>query len=491
MKPGVKKPPSDTRATLLTQFSCLGHETIPHPIPELQALNKMVSQIKEASITPNFNKTIVVGAQHILETTSTLFEALIKLGIDPNKIYLTGKPYSTSETVAKTFINLGIQLMPDVIPGKPGEYQSACRRSIRRMWQQVQTDLRDKHQDVDTIIIVDDGFRCLEEMPPVLRFDYKVAGIEQTRGGLYSSISMGLPFPLIEVASSATKRHLEAPMIATAVFKSIKEFVTSINLQRDVVCGVVGNGAIGEAIASYLLKTGFKVVVFDTSPTAFSKVISNSNLFRLDSIESVIINAECIFGCTGKDITDGIDILNIAKGKRKIFISTTSEDREFLGLLKVIGEQCEPGTNPLDDINFKNHDECEIVIKNGGYPVNFDRAPWNVPAEDIELTQCLMLGAFIQATICAVKPVGDGVTLNKISRQMLDPNMQSYIVNIWKQISNNKEKYSSDVFRLFENAGWITDNSGGEYHENEQMSQVLATTTQLEFQQLSSSNSMG
>lgn len=472
MKPGSKQLPTDTQVSLLARFSSLGREIPPHPIPKLPSVDQIVSQMVDARMCPDFSKTIVVGAQHILETTSTLFEALIRLGVNPGKIYLTGKPYSTSETVAKTFIGLGIQLMPDVMPSKPGEYQAACRTNIRRMWERVQADLRDKHAGVDTILIIDDGFRCFEEMPPVLRFAYKVAGVEQTRGGLYSGISNGLPFPLVEVASSAAKRHLESPMIAAAVFKSTQEFLATMDLQNDTVCGVVGNGAIGEAIASYLLEMGVKVVVFDVSPQAFSKVSSHSNLYRLDSIESVIINAECIFGCTGTDITDGIDILNIAKGKRKVFISTTSEDREFLGLLKIIAQQIGLETDPLSDISFNSNTGCEILVKNGGYPVNFDRTPWNVPANDIELTQCLMLGSFIQAAICAEKPVGDGKTLNKISRQMLNPYLQRYVVNLWKQRPENLEKYVSDQFRLFNDIGWISDNSGGTYYESKPISQI-------------------
>jgi hypothetical protein len=80
-----------------------------------------------------------------------------------------------------------------------------------------------------------------------------MAGIEQTRGGLYSPAINSLPFPLIEVASSAIKRHLESPLIVEAIIKKLHNALgTRKDIHLNTVFGVIGNGAIGSSVTRYL-----------------------------------------------------------------------------------------------------------------------------------------------------------------------------------------------------------------------------------------------
>lgn len=314
------------------------------------------------------------------------------------------------------------------------------------------------------MIILDDGGRCIEEMPYYLPIHYFSASIEQTRGGLYSNSLDTLMLPLIEVASSAVKKHIESPMIAQAVLNRVKKLVPSLNLNKETVCGVVGNGAIGNAIAKYLLSLGQNVVVFDDSTDAF-KSVANEQLARMPSIETLIRHSSHVFGCTGKDITKNMDIFDIVENDITL-ISCTSEDKEFLSLLKKVAEEGKRFYfEPLSDITCLSNKKHKILILKSGFPINFDCTPSSVPSKDIEITRALLLGASMQAILTASKLIKDGVTVNQPKRHMLDPYLQQRVLREWLKYQP-AQRYSQELLSNFDNIEWIIANSGGTYYPN-------------------------
>jgi D-isomer specific 2-hydroxyacid dehydrogenase, NAD binding domain. len=76
--------------------------------------------------------------------------------------------------------------------------------------------------------------------------------------------------------------------------------------------GVIGNGVIGNAVCRYLISLGYRVCVFDESEAAFGGIVSH-HLFRMENMFEVLTIADIVIGCTGKDITLGIDIPSIIK----------------------------------------------------------------------------------------------------------------------------------------------------------------------------------
>jgi hypothetical protein len=96
----------------------------------------------------------------------------------------------------------------------------------------------------------------------------------------------------------------------------------------------------------------------------------------------------------------------------------------------------------------------------GGFPVNFNRKPWNVPADKIEVTQGLLLGSCLQAIHCAKKLADDGITMNRGSRYALNVAVQRYVALHWLPRQAN-EAYPGDYRDLFDNLNWIQKNSGG------------------------------
>jgi|GEM_PF-1600716 len=427
-----------------------------YKIPRLSLLDDMVATTQKNGSLPDLSRTVFIGVQHILETTVTLFDALIALGVLPSNMYFSGKCYSTAPAIEAAVRARGIHLMPSNKPEKPGEYESYCQAGIAKMWEYCLNDIESK--PVDRLIILDEGGRCLENMPGSVALDYRIAAIEQTRGGLYSETAHMLPFPLIEVATCAVKKHLEPPLIAIAVIQGIKNSLSQLNLTKHMTFGVIGNGVIGNAVCRYLISLGYRVCVFDESDAAFGGIISH-HLFRMENMFEVMTIADIVIGCTGKDITLGIDIPSIIK-KDKIFISCTSEDKEFRSLLKFISTQGIGYFDSLSDITCLTRNGRKILIVQGGFPVNFNRKPCNVPADKIEVTQGLLLGSCLQAIYCAKKLADDGVTMNRGSRYALNAAVQRYVALHWLPRQEN-EAYPADYRDLFDNLSWIQKNSGG------------------------------
>lgn len=440
----------------------------PYPVPQLPTLNEMVKLVKGS--IPNPNKIAVVAIQHNLETTLTLIQAIQQLGI--KWIFLQGKPYSDSDIIVKTFLMMGIRVVPNNKPEKPGQYQETARRDVATLWK---TCLEEIPKEIDTIITLDDGGRCLAGMPPIARLSYKVAGIEQTRGGLHVQGVNLLPFPIVLVASSAVKRQIEPPAIARALLKKIDDLIACYQIDKNTVCGVVGNGAIGSAVATHLLSLGYRVAVFDEDDTAFQTIEPSHQFYRMPNIKVLLENVQCVFGCTGKDITQGLSLFSLVT-KDTLFISCTSEDKEFFSTLKEIAnrnimlvyaskrmvDNSMIRPYPMGDFVCSSESGHEMVFINGGYPLNFDGKPWNVPAPEIEPTQVALLGAVVQAIFCARKPINDGKTINRPEHLMLLPEIQRFIGQMWRK-NDVAKQYSQPLLDCFTDLEWIKKNSGGEF----------------------------
>ena len=238
----------------------------------------------------------------------------------------------------------------------------------------------------------------------------------------------------------------------------------------------MGNGIIGSAIVNYLLTEGFRVVVHDTSGLAYKDNIGHKNsgyLYTANSPLGVIANADCIFGCTGRDITQGIDVLELATGD-KTFISCTSEDKEFLSLLKVIASVSREPFDPLKDISYTTERGKRILILAGGFPINFDKKPWSVPANDIEITRGLLFGACLQAMRCAVPAVSLKYSLTTNGyRLCLNPYIQRHVVAMWSSRQPEK-RYSPNFFTQFHDVELIAAKSGGKYKPDSLLEQIFA-----------------
>src|SRR5690606_31398974 len=99
--------------------------------------------------------------------------------------------------------------------------------------------------------ILDEEGRCIEGMEESIKYQYPIAGIEQTRGGLYSPSLIHTPFPVINVAFSAAKKHLESPFAAKAILKKIEQIIQedAENNKGAITFVIIGFGNVGKEIA--------------------------------------------------------------------------------------------------------------------------------------------------------------------------------------------------------------------------------------------------
>jgi len=427
----------------------------PHPIPKLEIMDEMIKRAKTHNL-PSLSKIAFIGAQHKLETTATLFKAMIELGAKPENMFFTGKCYSTCSAVEATIKGLGIRVFEDPKPRYPGGYSEACTEVIKQMWETFNAHLT-RTSDIEKIVILDDGGRVTEELKFITVISYPLVAIEQTRGGLYSKglIDHGM-FPIISVAQSAAKKIIEAPLIATAILTRLEKVVKDLEINQGV-CGVIGNGVTGRTVANYLAEIGHKVVVYDQVVTAKS----HKSIVMANNIEEIFKNCSFIFGCTGRDITEGLHLQNII-ANNQVWISGSSEDREFRSFLLANKEKM---TKNMDDLLYISPSGNQLTIKQEGFPFNFDKNPWNVPATDIEMTQCCLLGAVMQASVAeharikykAIEP-----------QQLLNPYIQSFIVSSWgdRELAGER-RFEKDIIDMFKIPSWVEEKSGkGNYMDN-------------------------
>ena len=123
-----------------------------------------------------------VCVQHLLFTTIDIIKALIILGAKPNNIHIKGKIYSTCPEVIKQLKEIGVIHHPSTEPKELGCFNSYFNNDIINMWNNVALSMIDTKSD--TIIILDDGSKCVTNIPDALVSNYRVFAVEQTSSGI-------------------------------------------------------------------------------------------------------------------------------------------------------------------------------------------------------------------------------------------------------------------------------------------------------------------
>lgn len=417
--------------------------------PHLPVFASIKNAIKDWSQLDKLKHIIFVCVQHELATTINQFESLISFGAKPSNIYLLGKYYSTCNDVANKLIGMGINRFQYSKSAVLGEFENTFRDDVKKLWQSVLDRLSTDRPSINGVIIIDDGGRCISSVPRELIERYPIFAVEQTTSGLVKLKDYNLNIPIIEVASSAAKLWIESPMIAGAAIREKLEKILSNHMPN---CGVIGTGYVGQAVAEKILSLQCKVFGFDIN----KKNISNHpNYFQCNSKVEVIEKADYIFGCTGYDITNDFDLENIKDCKK--FFSCSSEDKEFLALLKKAQKGFKYLKDPLCNIVYKTNSGKLIEIMRGGFPITFDGSCQPAPVDDIQITQGLLLCAALQA----LELLPDNASNNKSYKIKLNPVIQQFISTEWSKTRKNIDEQLSIVLNKFNDISWIKANSGG------------------------------
>lgn len=418
--------------------------------PKLQLLYEMQEYIGEQIQRP-LQDVSLVCVQHLLESNGSLIETLIRLGLPPERIYVLGKIYSNSEHVITKLRHMNVRIQESSYPKDAGGFVNSFQKDIATMWGLVYQEIL---PSTKSIVILDDGGHCLVGTPERIWKSWPVVGIEQTTSG-NRQIGTSTNFPIVQVSSSAAKRFIEPPLISEAILNKLR--IPELVKRPPARCGVIGLGSVGQAVAQSLRREGHRVFGFDRDPSQKKLV---PDITWCNNINDILSHVEYVFSCTGEDITKGIIFdhtwINSITGN-KTLISCSSEDIEFLSLIKYLFKETRISYSPLKDIFFRLPKGSFNIVR-GGFPVNFDGSQESVPGASIQLTRALMFGAIIQAIL--------GERTQSYSSgfgEMLEPIIQQFVVNRWIELQSSQFRYPKDLLNHFSNLDWIQTHSGGCY----------------------------
>ena len=403
-----------------------------------------------------------VCVQHLLETTGSLLECLIQMGARPGNIFVVGKCYSTNQDTLRRLRRLGVRAEGGRKPDRFGCFTRALERDVAELWdtaveKAVQRRLR-------SFVVLDDGGHCLALIPPAVRSQFVISGVEQTTRGYRIGARVPAGFPIIQVARSAAKQHIEPPMISEAVLNKVNSSIPVANGR--LRCGVIGLGRIGQAVATHLVRLGHTVHVADLSE-ALSDTVQGA--LWCETAQEVLGSTDLIFGCTGRDVFGRArygsqDLGRWKKAKwlkklsgEKTLASCSTGDIEFLALLKTeVRNSGEAAFDSLGSACVEKPNATWTILR-GGFPVNFDGSPESVSSGDIQMTRGLLLCGIVQALLARGRKRVRGERWEK-----LDPAMQRFVVGTWlRSRESRRQWYPEAIMMGFMDRSWIQSHSHG------------------------------
>lgn len=382
----------------------------------------------------------IVGAQHLTSTTLELIYAFIATGFIPSNIFLHGKSYSTNPKVLNTLKEMGVKAFCLKNNFQTGEFKKTIINSIKSMWEDVEKCiLEHSEREKVKLIILDDGGRCISLIPPHLKEICDIVAIEQTTKGIRNINVINADFPVVNVAGSAFKKHIESPIISKAIITSI---IKNLNLRlEDLKVGIIGMGNIGSALEKEISSICKMTLVLD---------IDKNKEYNFDKLETLVAESDIVFGCTGKNIE--ID-KSLFFNTKTILASCSSEDVEFNNVIKSFQFQNKKNQeNFSSDLVFRKN-ETEIIILKSGFPVNFSNLEELEPARMIQVTRCLLYCAVIQAVnLINIKSIHRGLT-------PLDELYQKDIFTKFLSGENSNLVKLTEYVERFSSSDWILENS--------------------------------
>lgn len=416
----------------------------------LPVLDALMDKAYIEGKTEILNKTAVFYVHHPLKTSINVINALISLGAKPEHLFILGKRYSECESVVSAMVQKGVHYQPCSMQTGVGQYSYSFIRDINWLWAKLVEKL---DTQVEQILIMDHGGHAIAYLPLMLLEHYKIIGIEKTTAGFINSEKQGLPpIPVIDVANSAAKRFLESPLIAEAVVNKIVSYLPEN--RNGFIFGVVGLGAIGKAVVKRLHLLGCRLIVHDIDSLQQHFIDNTKDIIFTNEMSALIASSDYIFGCSGRDISEGqLEQFRLAT-RNKTLISCSSEDKEFLSLLQMLNQQSSVLFDPLEDIEFKTELGASIHLLRGGFPVNFDNTGESVPANDIQLTRSLVLAAVLQASdYLKETAMENGV-------YALDSGYQRFVIHEWLKYQDESRMGKEQLTRFLDEE-WLANHSNG------------------------------
>jgi len=311
------------------------------------------------AVPHDVGETWLVCCQHLLAPQKQMFMELISFGFDPQKILVLGKTYSTNNEVLEELRALGIRATQPLFSGVAFDQEHAKNCAA----------LMEMVPDTARCILLDDGAQLIQL---AMASDKNIwFAVEQTSSGFRKLENVDLPFPVLNVARSATKLLQESPLIARHACERMKDYFQDKGLSDPTIL-IVGLGPVGEAVRQCFEQADLKVTGFDTKHEHSDLIKTINNL-----------GPDVVIGATGTQILSQKEILLLPSEKALYLISMSSSDREF-----EVAPFRNGTTETRMDISYKN-----ITFVNNGFPISFKGNRYESLPIEMEKTMCLLGGA--------------------------------------------------------------------------------------------------
>ena len=405
--------------------------------------------------------TALVTVQHMLCQTVDLFRAAGQIGLQPENIFALGKYYSNSAPVITAIRNLGATVIDSMVP-QPGEFDEAFEFDVKRLWKTVVAELAQRR--IERIIVLDDGGRCIINIPPVLLSRYAVAGVEQTSLGMFLFEEQPPPFAVFSWARAAVKLQIGGHIFSHRLIDRLQaEFLRGTTLSGADI-GIVGLGSIGRSLADISARQGNNVFFYDPASDLKVPQYLRGRITRFDSLESLMLRSEYVFGCSGRNPFNNRWPMAHRPGIR--LFSGSGGDQEFRPIIRHLKQR--PGfrvARKTWDIMSDAGPSGPIRIAYLGFPYNFvSRADSAVPTHIVQLETAGLLAGLIQARSYLELVEAGREPDTHIHR--ISPDAQGFIYDVWLRAMENRgvdirELYGYDASLLAatESEGWLAENT--------------------------------
>jgi hypothetical protein len=384
---------------------------------------------------------VVLLNVHLLTSSVNFFKRLLQSGFQPESIVVIPKRYSTIAAAEDDLRKLNCVIVQnDEEECRPGFYDDSARGSLKLGVEMASQ--RCALIGARRCVLIDDGGLLTDIWcrTGYQRRGFDVISIQQTRSGLYPRRQQSPAFR-INVGQCAAKVRFESKVIARGAIEKVQKLDL---LSQPAKVGIIGLGHIGSSLWQVLSHRGHTVNSFDLNPQKLPYIRG-----RQESWQRCVTKSEIVFGCTGRNTTlFQMDVLQ-SVGARKTFLSMSSRDIEFQSLLR-----CYTGPTPkncYDDIAI-SIGGLTHVVRNGGFPVNFDRDKEWERGPDISLTRGLTLLAVFQALCIGSEP-------NPFQITSIPPMAQKEFVATWLQLTGQHVENFDVTVEEFEETRWWQLNS--------------------------------
>ena len=405
--------------------------------------------------------TALVTVQHMLNQTVDLFRTAGYIGLRPENIFALGKIYSNSVPVMNALRNMGVTMIESTVP-MPGEFDEAFERDVTRLWKTVVEKLARRR--IKRIIVLDDGGRCVINIPRELLSRYAVVGVEQTSMGMFLFEEHPPPFPVFSWARSAVKLQIGGHLFSHCLLDRVQAQFLRGRTLRGADIGIIGLGSIGRSLADIASRQGNRITFYDPAPGLAVPSYLHGRINRVGSLEELMLRSEYVFGSSGRNPFK--NRWPIAHRPDIKFFSGSAGDQEFGPIIRFLRQRRDfKVARDSWDITSKVGPSGSIRVAFLGFPYNFvSRAEMAVPTSIVQLETAGLLAGLIQARSHLQLLEEGNAADTGIHR--ISPDAQRFIYDTWRWAMKSRGidigsiyGYDPTLLAAIEHNDWFVDNT--------------------------------